>query len=373
MVHLKNYLKFQNPALKGCAMAIIDLVKWNGSPDLLAWKYPMGSSEELSTWTQLIVNESQEAFLVKGGVYEGPFAAGRHTLDTENLPVLRKLIGLPFGGKSPFTAEVWFVNKTINLDVKWGTSDPIQLQDPKFNLMVPVRAFGQYGVRIRDSKKFLLKLVGTVQSFDAETLASYFRGCFITKIKTEISNAIIQQRQSVLVMSTQLEALSAALKAALAPEMDSYGVSLEQFNITSINLPEDDPAVKTLKSALAKRAEMEIVGFDYKQERSFDVLQTAAANEGTAGGMMGVGLGLGVGVGVGAPMGQAAADLARNISTSGPASPAPAGGGQARTAPLTTREKIELIRELEDLRTRGVLTDAEFQAEKRAVMGSDQQ
>jgi membrane protease subunit (stomatin/prohibitin family) len=354
-------------------MAIIDFVKWNGSVDLLAWKYPMGSSEELSTWTQLVVNESQEAFLVKGGVYEGPFGAGRHTLSTENIPILRKLIGLPFGGSSPFSAEVWFVNKAINLDVKWGTPDPIQLQDPKFNLMVPVRAFGQYGIRIQDSKKFLLKLVGTVQSFDKETLATYFRGYFITKIKTEIANAIIQQRQSVLVMGTQLEMLSAALKTALAPEMEGYGVALEQFNVTSINLPEDDPAVQTLKSALAKRAEMEIVGFDYKQERSFDVLQTAAGNEGTMGGMMGAGLGLGMGVGIGAPMGQAAADLARNLSTSHPAAPGGDAGGLSRSPPLTTREKIELIRELEELRSRGVLTDAEFQSEKRAVMGSDQQ
>jgi membrane protease subunit (stomatin/prohibitin family) len=119
--------------LKEVKLAVVDLVKWNGTPDLLAWKFP---SEELSTWTQLIVGETQEAFLVRGGVYEGPFGAGRHTLDTENIPVLRNLIGIPFGGKSPFSAEVWFVNKLVNLDVKWGTPDPIQLQDPKFQLMV---------------------------------------------------------------------------------------------------------------------------------------------------------------------------------------------------------------------------------------------
>ena len=149
-------------------MSAIDLVKWNGSPSLLAWKFP---SEELSTWTQLIVNESQDAYVVRGGVYEGPFGAGRHTLSTENLPLLRSLIGIPFGGSSPFSAEVWYVNRVTNLDVRWGTPDPIQLLDPRYGIMVPVRAFGQYGIRIVDSKKFLLKLVGTLPGFDADTLS----------------------------------------------------------------------------------------------------------------------------------------------------------------------------------------------------------
>src|ERR1700676_3160425 len=99
-------------------MAKLDLVKWDAQSDAsVVWKCP---SQELSTWTQLIVNESQEAFLVRGGVYEGPFGAGRHTLSTENVPVIRSLFGLPFGGRSPFTAEVWYVNKATNLNVKWG-------------------------------------------------------------------------------------------------------------------------------------------------------------------------------------------------------------------------------------------------------------
>ena len=95
-------------------MAIIDLVKRSGSPNLLAWKF---QSEELSTWTQLVVNELQEAYLVRGGVYVGPFGAGRHTLSTENLPFLRTVIGIPFGGKSPSTAEVWCVNSVTNPSV----------------------------------------------------------------------------------------------------------------------------------------------------------------------------------------------------------------------------------------------------------------
>lgn len=291
-------------------MAIIDLVQWSGNPSILAWRFP---SDQLSTWTQLIVNETQEAWLVKEGVYQGPFGAGRHTLDTANIPLLTALIGLPFGGKSPFTAEVWYVNRATNLDIKWGTPDSIQLQDPKYQMMVPVRAFGQYGVRINDAKQFLLKLVGTLPGFDTTTLADYFKGVFTTRIKSCIAQAIIKNGKSVLEISTDLDSLSETLKMALAPEMAEYGVSLVQFNIHSINVPEDDPAVVTLKSALAKRGEMSILGYNYQQERSFDVLQSAASNQGNAGNVMGAGLGMGMGMNMGDAIGGAFAQLTPSI------------------------------------------------------------
>jgi membrane protease subunit (stomatin/prohibitin family) len=346
-------------------VAIIDRVKWDGSPNLLAWKYP---SQELSTWTQLIVNESQEAFVVRGGVYDGPFGAGRHTLSTENLPLLTELIGLPFGGASPFSAEVWFVNRVTNLDIRWGTPDAIQLQDPKYGIMVPVRAFGQYGVRIEDSKRFLLKLVGTLPGFDTDTLADYFRGVFTTRIKTGIANAIVRSGQSVLEIATQLESLSAVLKDALSAEVAEYGVQLSQFNIHSINVPEEDPAVKTLKAALAKRAEMGIVGFNYQQERSFDVMQTAAGNEGSAGVLMGAGIGAGAGIGLAPALGQAFSQMTQQIQPAAAAvAPEPARPAAPGVSPA---ERIQLLKDLAELRAQGILNDAEFDAEKRRILGN---
>lgn len=353
-------------------MAIIDLVKWDGSPNLLAWKFP---SEELSTWTQLIVNESQEAYVVRGGVYDGPFGGGRHTLNTENIPLIRNLIGIPFGGKSPFTAEVWYVNKVTNLDIRWGTPDPIQLQDPKYQIMIPVRAFGQYGVNIIDSKKFLMKLVGTLQGFDVETLSNYFKGVFITKIKTEIANSIIRLGISVLEISTQLEQLSSMLRDSLTKEMEEYGIHLSQFNIYSINVPESDPAVISLKAALAKRAEMGIVGFTYQQQRSFDVLQTAAGNEGSTGGVMGAGIGLGMGLGLGGPMGQAMGQI---VTPGGPTSnqqplinvqnqSAPAQPQGSKPAP-TQSEKVQMLKDLAELKNQGILTEEEFANEKKKIL-----
>lgn len=337
-------------------MAIVDRVKWDGSPNLLAWKFP---SEELSTWTQLIVNETQEAFVVRGGVYEGPFGAGRHTLSTENIPLLRELMGLPFGGKSPFSAEVWYVNRVASLDVKWGTPAPIQLKDPEYQIMVPVRAFGQYGVRVVDAKKFLLKLVGTVQAFDVDTLAAYFRGVFTSRINTEIARIIIARRISILQVAMELDAISGQLRESLSGELLDYGIALQQFNVTSINVPEDDPAVISLKKALAKKAEMGILGFNYQQERSFDVMQTAAGNEGAAGGVMGAGLGLGLGAGIGAPIGGAMAGIAQNMNPNS----APPGG-------MDYGKKLELLARLSELRDKGVLSPEEFDREKQKILGA---
>jgi len=341
-------------------MAVIDRVKWDGTPDILAWKFP---SEELSTWTQLIVNESQEAFLVRGGVYEGPFGAGRHTLSTENIPLISKLIKLPFGGKTPFTAEVWYVNRITNLDIKWGTPDPIQLEDPKYRVMLPIRAFGQYGLRISDSKKFLLKIVGTLNQFDSNTLSEYFRGVLITKIKTEISNAIVKTGLSVLEVSTELENLSNLIKNAVTNEIDSYGVAISQFNIHSINVPEDDAAVITLKNALAKRAEMSIVGYSYQQERSFDVMQTAAGNEGTAGNIMGAGMGLSMGAAIGVPIGNALSNIAPQVQTQ-------AAPPVNQSAGISHEDKIKRLKELAELKESGILTEDEFSAEKKKLLGS---
>jgi membrane protease subunit (stomatin/prohibitin family) len=339
-------------------MAIVDRMKWDGSAHLLAWKVP---PEELSTWTQLIVNETQEAFVVRGGVYEGPFDGGRHTLSTENNPLLRGLIGLPFCGKSPFSAEVWYVNRVSNLDVKWGTSSPLQLKDPEYQIMLPVRAFGQYGLRVTDAKKFLLKLVGTVQAFVVDTLSAYFRGMFGTRITTEIAKVIIARKVPILEVAMQLESISAHLQQNLAGELSDYGIGLQQFSITSINVPEDDPAVISLKTTLAKKAEMGILGFNYQQERSFDVMQTAASNEGTAGGVMCASLGLGMAVGVGALIGGAMTGIGRNLNINPP--PAPAAG-------MNYSKKIELLTQLSQLFEKGILSAEEFDREKQKVPGS---
>jgi membrane protease subunit (stomatin/prohibitin family)/RNA polymerase subunit RPABC4/transcription elongation factor Spt4 len=291
-------------------MAVIDVVKWNATPDVYAWRFP---SDELATWTQLIVAETQEAIMMREGRILGPFLPGRHTLSTKNIPALTNFLKIPFGARTPFTAEVWFVNKVIGLDVKWGTPNPIQVRDPKYDVMLPIRAFGQFGLRIAHTKKFLVKLVGTLPSFDREHMTSYFRGIMTTRVKDAVAKQLVKQGVSILEISALLNELSAALQKEMDGEFSEFGVEILKFNIISIDTPEDDPAVSRLRDALARRAEMKIVGYTYQQERSFDTLEGAAKNPGTGGAVMGAGLGLGMGVAVGGPMGAAMGALSKNL------------------------------------------------------------
>lgn len=311
-------------------MAIIDVVKCDADAlrgdQVYAWRFP---SQELSTWTQLIVNESQEAVLVRGGVMEGPFGPGRHTLSTENIPVLSKLINLPFG-RSPFTAEVWFVNRAMPLDVRWGTSDPIQVLDPQYKIMLPVRAFGQYGIQVVHSKKFLTKLVGVMDSFDRERLTHYFRGLILTRAKDCIARTIVKEKTSILEIAACLNSISADLQAQMAQELAEFGLRVVNFYVNSISTPEDDAAVRQLKGALAKRAEMEILGYTYQQERSFDTMERAAGNEGGASStMIGGGIGIGIGAAIGLPVGGAMGQIAANLQTAPPQVAAPTRGASS--------------------------------------------
>lgn len=231
-------------------MAIIEVVKYDGPAGVFAWKYP---NQELGTWTQLIVNESQEAILFKGGEALDSFAAGRHTLSTANIPILSNVVNLPFGGKSPFTAEVWFVNKMNSMNVKWGTSSPLQLQDPKYQIMISVRAFGQFGVKIEDPRKFLLKLVGTLPLFDQDTMVSYFRGLLMSNINELISSYLVHKKISILEINAYVVEISKHIQGRLASSFLDSGIELNNFFIDSINIPDNDPAILRLKEALAKK------------------------------------------------------------------------------------------------------------------------
>jgi membrane protease subunit (stomatin/prohibitin family) len=337
-------------------MAIIDRVKWDASSDQLAWKFP---SEELSTWTQLIVNETQEAFLVREGLYDGPFLAGRHTLSTENIPLIRTLIGLPFGGKTPFSAEIWFVNLTANLDVKWGTPDPMQIEDPKYGIIAPVRSFGQYGIKISNSKKFLQTIVGTFGAFDAEDIAKYLNGILITIAKSKIAQHVIGNQVSILDISQDLVSLSKDIEVEFTSRSEDYGISIRNFNIQSINTPSDDPSILSLKQALAKRAELGVLNFTYQQDRTFDVLKAAASNEGGQGAIMGIGLGANFAGAISAPLGGAMADLNNTngqptLNTSGKA--------------LAEVNLIETLREWKGLMDSGAITPEEYAEVKAKIL-----
>ena len=294
-------------------MALIDFVRYDGGPNVFAWKFP---NTELSTATQCVVNESQEAVFFKGGQALDVLGPGRHTLSSANIPIIGNLFKLPFGGNSPFQVEVWYTNKAHSLDIKWGTATAIQLKDPMYKIFVPVRSNGQFGIQINESKMFLTKLVGTMSVFDKTNVVNFFRGLYITKVKDSIASYVIKKGISFLEINAYLDELSEHMKERIKPTMDEYGISLVNFYVNDISVPEDDPAVIKLKEALAKKAEMDIIGYSYAQERSFDTLEGAATNQGAASsGLMGAGMGLGMGAGIGGPMGAHMGGLVQNINT----------------------------------------------------------
>lgn len=302
-------------------MAMIQVVRFDPELDpgrVLAWRYrnpeAPARSDELGTWTQLVVEESQEAILFRNGQALDLFGPGRHTLKTANMPLLSKLVNLPFGGESPFKAWVWFVNKVHSLDVKWGTPSPVQLQDPKYGVLLPVRSYGQFGVRIEDSRKLLVKLVGPLDQFDREALVRHFRGLLLTRIQDLVSTYLVHRGVSVVEVNAWLDEISEEMRGKVAGMFADYGIEVLDFFVNSINVPEEDPAVAELKRTLSERAKMEVLGYNYQQMRSFDTLEKAASNEG-GGNLMNAGIGLGVGMGVGGAFGRVAGEIGSGLST----------------------------------------------------------
>lgn len=292
-------------------MQVFDVIKYSGDNDTFVWKFP---GEDFNTLSQLIVAESQEALFFKDGKALDLFTAGRYTLHTQNIPFIRRLVNLPFNGESPFSCQVYFINKVVSMDILWGTNSPIPIQDAKYPIILPVRANGQFGVRVADSKKLLVKLVGTIDRFDQATLKRYFKGILLTNIKDYIANEFVKNQVSFLEIHSRLKEISKGIQESLQQEFLNYGIELVHFNVNEITPPEDDPSYLKLKEALADKAVMDIKGYSYQQERAFNVLDKAASNEGTASSIMGAGMGLGMGVNMGNAFGTAMSGAMGTIS-----------------------------------------------------------
>lgn len=279
-------------------MAIIDRVKFDGlrSRDWIVYKYP---SEDLVYGTQLIVGEGQAAVFVKGGTICDVFNSGTYTLDAKNLPILKSIVNFPFGGKTPLSAEIYFLNIATKLDIYWGTSDPIQIIDPKYYTKLRVRAFGQMGLKINDSIKFFTELIGVVgpaEIMKFDVIMDYFKGILIQKFKTIIANIIINEKISALEITARLDSISHHAKDKISSEFNKYGLTAVNFFIKSINFPDED--FEEINDILKSRAEFEIMGDSrYVTKRSFDVYDSAASNDsGIAGAFVTGNVGSGIGI-----------------------------------------------------------------------------
>ena len=290
----------------------LEVIHHHGDINTFAWRYP---NHHIRRWSQVIVNEAQEAVFVKDGLDFQVLKPGRHSLKSGNIPFIDRFISMFFGGESPFLAEIWFINKAHVLDVKWGTANPLQLRDPKYDVCFPVRAFGQFGLQIDDSVKFMQKLVGNMDFFNRNSILDFFKGLYLTKVGDIISSYLIHSDISLLEVNAYLDEISAFALEEMSGIFDEYGVKLVSFYINNVNVPENDPVLLELKAALAKKTAMELIGYSYQQERSFDTMEGAANNPNSmSSGFMGAGLGLGMGAGLGGMMGTQFGDIAKVLN-----------------------------------------------------------
>ncbi|MCR5768786.1 MAG: SPFH domain-containing protein [Lachnospiraceae bacterium] len=253
-------------------MAFIDVVEWSPQDNsIFAYRFPHSN---LSTASQLIVRESQEAVFFSKGQIIGKFGAGKHTLSTENLPLLRNLFGIPFGGKNPFTAEVWFVNKTAPLNIDWVTTT-MRFMDPDYGQMIPLVAKGRYGLKVEDAERFLVQLVGTMQSYTAEELTDHFKGEMITKTNSSIMAFMNTNRVGINLIASYLDDLSKFVSQPMAEFWEKYGFSLGGFYITEVNVDTSTPEGVKISEALSDRSAQAIAGYTWQQKQSFDVANNA--------------------------------------------------------------------------------------------------
>ena len=287
-------------------MALVDVLKYEAPDDsVFVWKHP---SNQVKVGSQLIVGEGQQAIFVKGDRLRC-FDPGTHTLVTGNIPMIDKLINLPFGGDTPFSAEVWFVNTTVKRDLKWGTPSPIPLMDATLGFPVSARAFGKWGAKINNVRSFVTQVVGTQSGASSDKIHSYFIGQVVQSFSRFLSGVIARGEASILQVSALMTELSTEASKDISVEFSKFGVDLVDFNIESINIPDEEMAkiqdvfAKTLEAKELSKVE---VGGAFAAIKSFEVLNNAATNQsdGSIGAMLGAGIGLGAGLPIGGQLGQ---------------------------------------------------------------------
>lgn len=239
----------------------LEVIKYEGSNDVLIWKHPF---EDFKYGSQLIVHESQEAIFFKDGQALDTFGAGRYTLETQNIPLLKEVYKLPFDNNSVFHSEIYFINLTTQMGIKWGTDSKIRLFDPASGLHVELGACGQFSIRINNGRKLLLKVVGTTNGFaqgevvggndySTKGMVGKFKALVVSKVKSLLAKTIREQAISILEIDEYLEPLSALLKDSINLVLNDYGLEMPEFYITTILTPDDDPNFKKMKEQYAEQ------------------------------------------------------------------------------------------------------------------------
>jgi membrane protease subunit (stomatin/prohibitin family) len=326
-------------------MSKIDVIEFQGDNQTFVWKYP---TEDFVFGTQVIVHQTQEAIFFMNGQALDSFGPGRHTLKTENLPKINHFFN--FGAReTPFKSELYFINLTEQMAIKWGTDSRVQFLEPTYKFPLTLGASGDMSLRVVDGRKLLLKLVGTERFLNQQKIIQFLRSILMTRIKTYIASTIREGSISIFELDEYLESFSLDLKNKLIADFDLYGLELVQFQVTTLAKPDGEKEYERFKDlffrqyadiaeaklnqevamiqantaakkvileseAISKKRENE--GYSYHNERSFDVAEKVADND-SSGGMANLGVGLGLMAGVAGTMVQTTKDALQNPPAKG--------------------------------------------------------
>ncbi len=312
-------------------------------PGELARRIPRDGSAETKFGSQLVVRDYQMAIFRKDGKAADVLGPGRHTLTSKNIPILTKLLSLPWGFTSPFRCEVVFLSMRTIPDLRWGTREPIPFRDSELG-MVRLRAFGTYGLRVADPVSFANTLVGAEGMYTTVQLEEYLR----SSIMSRLNDWLGENLKSVLDLGAMYDEASKGLMERLADDFTRFGLHLDNFRVNAITPPEE------VQKAIDERSRMRAIGNlqDYTRLKAAEALGDAARNPG---GLAGAGVGIGAGFGFGGMM----ADAMRGASAP-PAPPA--------SAAAPARSVADQLRDLAALKKEGILSDAEYDAKKAELI-----
>ena len=272
-------------------MGILKNIEWtDSSSDLIIWKYPI-NKDQVNKGSALTVRESQVAIFVDKGRLADVFLPGYYKLDTQNMPVLTKLLSWKYGFETPFKSDIYFVNTKQFTNQKWGTSNPILVRDKDYGA-VRIRGFGSFAFKVDDAYVFMQNLSGTNTNFNTSDIVDYLRSMVVSGI----SDVIGESKIPVLDMAANLQELSSIVESKMVQDFKSIGLQLTNFVFESFSLPEE------IEKALDKNTSLGIFRNNmdvYTQIETLEAMKEAAKNPGSAGGAMGAGMGLGMGMGIG--------------------------------------------------------------------------
>ena len=234
---------------------LASIIKYEGDAETLVWKHPI---EDFNYGSQLIVHESQEAIFFRDGQALDLFGPGRYTLETQQLPMLEKLYKLPTDTEGTFHSEVYYINMATQMGIKWGTDSKVRLFDPMSGMHVELGASGEFNIRVVNSRKFLLKIVGTTGGFHQDQLMGgagkgFFRSLIMTQVKSYLASVIRESNISVLEIDERLMELSEALKDKINPRLAEYGLEMSDFFVVRVVTPDDDKDFQRMKKQFAEQ------------------------------------------------------------------------------------------------------------------------